>query len=153
MKKIYFILVVIIILISTDMLTAQPKGRFPVLQEKIAHVKLNQVAKRMNLEKERVEELRPLYLKFEKEKHELMNERIPGELRTTSDTLTDKQAEQFLFMQTEKAKKLLMLREKYFREFNKVLSPREILQFQRIEREVNKRMMHQIRKRSKTIKP
>jgi len=50
-------------------------------------------------------------------------------------------------MQSERAKKMIELREEYFKEFQKILSPKEILRFFHIEREVNKRMMEQIKYR------
>jgi hypothetical protein len=69
------------------------------------------------------------------------------EMRTSPDSLTDEQAEQLFFIQMEKAKKMISLREKYFREFRAVLSPKEIMEFHRIEKEVNRKMMQQIRQR------
>jgi hypothetical protein len=48
----------------------------------------------------------------------------------------------------EKAKKMINLREKYFKEFRTVLSAQEILRFHRIEKQVNQKMMQQIRQRS-----
>ena len=105
----------------------------------------------MNLGKERVEKLRPLYFKFEREKQELMDGRLLREMRISPDSLTDEQAERLFFSQMEKAKNIIILREKYFREFRTVLSPKEIMQFHRIEKEVNRKMMQNIRQRFNNI--
>jgi hypothetical protein len=148
MKTLKVILTTAFILIFCDWLAAQPGGRFPQVRERVSNVRLNQVAKRMNLEKERVEQLRPLYLKHEREKQELLDGRLLMDMRISPDSLTDEQAEQLFFRQMEKAKKMINLREKYFKEFRTVLSAQEILRFHRIEKQVNQKMMQQIRQRS-----
>jgi len=148
MKTLKVILTTAFILIFCDWLAAQPGGRFPQVRERVSNVRLNQVAKRMNLEKERVEQLRPLYLKHEREKQELLDGRLLIDMRISPDSLTDEQAEQLFFRQMEKAKKMINLREKYFKEFRTVLSAQEILRFHRIEKQVNQKMMQQIRQRS-----
>jgi hypothetical protein len=148
MKTLKVILTTAFILIFCDWLAAQPGRRFPQVRERVSNVRLNQVAKRMNLEKERVEQLRPLYLKHEREKQELLDGRLLMDMRISPDSLTDEQAEQLFFRQMEKAKKMINLREKYFKEFRTVLSAQEILRFHRIEKQVNQKMMQQIRQRS-----
>ncbi|MFW5823035.1 MAG: hypothetical protein ACOC13_02520 [Tangfeifania sp.] len=144
------IITMAIVLIFSHWTTAQT-GRFPQIRERVSNVRLNQIAKQMNLEKERQEELRPIYLKYEREKQELMDGRILREMRISPDSLTDEQAEQLFFLQMEKAKNMISLREKYFREFQTVLSPKEIIQFHRIEKAVTRKMMQQIRQRFKNF--
>lgn len=151
MKTLKVLFTTALILIFCEWPAAQPGGRLPQITERFSNTRLNQVASRMNLEKEKVEQLRPLYLKYEREKQELMDGRMLREMRTSPDSLTDEQAEQLFFMQMEKAKKMISLREKYFREFRTVLSPREIMEFHRIEKEVTRKMMEKIRQRFKNF--
>ena len=149
MKILKVLLTTAFILIFCEWLAAQPGTRLPQISERFSNIRLNQVANRMNLKKQQVEQLRPLYLKYEQEKQELMDGRMLREMRTSPDSLTDEQAEQLFFIQMDKAKKMISLREKYFREFRAVLSPKEIMEFHRIEKEVNRKMMQQIRQRVK----
>jgi hypothetical protein len=151
MKTLKVLFTTALLLIFCEWPAAQPGGRLPQIRERFSNTRLNQVASRMNLEKEKVEQLRPLYLKYEREKQELMDGRMLREMRTSPDSLTDEQAEQLFFMQMEKAKKMISLREKYFREFRTVLSPREIMEFHRIEKEVTRKMMQKIRQRFKNF--
>lgn len=151
MKTLKVLFTTALLLIFCEWPAAQPGGRLPQITERFSNTRLNQVASRMNLEKEKVEQLRPLYLKYEREKQELMDGRMLREMRTSPDSLTDEQAEQLFFMQMEKAKKMISLREKYFREFRTVLSPREIMEFHRIEKEVTRKMMEKIRQRFKNF--
>jgi len=133
-------------------LYAQPGRRFPQMRERVTNFRLNEIARRMSLEKERVEKLRPLYLKFDREKQALMDNRTVKEIQVSPDSLTDEQAERIFFLQMEKAKKMIEIREKYFREFREVLSPQEIMRFHRLEREVDRRMMQNIRQRFNRLK-
>jgi hypothetical protein len=151
MKTMKVIITMAIVLIFSHWITAQPGGRFPQIRERVSNVRLNQIAKQMNLEKERQEELRPLYLKYEREKQKLIDGKMLRELRISPDSLTDAQAERLFFMQMEIAKKMIALREKYFREFRSVLSPKEIIQFHRIEKAVTRKMMQQTRQRFKNF--
>jgi hypothetical protein len=147
MKNLKIVLTTAFILIFTGWIAAQPGQRAMQIRERVSNARLNQVAKRMNLEKERLEKLRPAYLDFDREKQKLFDKRLVNEMRIAPDSLSNDQAEQLFFMQTERAKKMIDLREYYFKEFQKVLTPKEILRFFRIEREVNKRMMEHIRSR------
>lgn len=153
MKNLGAILTAAIIIVFCETLIAQKGDRFPQMRERVANTRLNEVAKRMYLEKERAEQIRPLYLNFEREKQELMDGRLLEEIRSSPEELTDEQAEKMFFMQMEKAKKMIELREKYFREFRTVLSPKEIIRFHRIEKEVNRKMMQNIRHRFKNRLP
>ncbi len=128
-------------------LYAQPDGRSRQVSERVSNIRLNEVGKRMRLERERVEQMRPIYLQFEQERRELMDEKFVKAMQVKPDSLTEEQAEQLFFNQMEKARRTIALREKYFKEFRSVLSPREIMEFIRIENEVNKRMMRNIRQR------
>ena len=152
MSNMKTVLTTVIFLFFCGWLAAQPGGRFPQIREKVSNNRLNQIARRMNLEKEKVEQLRPLFLRYEQEKQELIDSRMLREMRISPDSLTNDQAEQLFFSQMKTAKEMITLREKYFREFRPVLSPKEIIRFHRIEKEVNQRMMQQVRQRFKNPK-
>lgn len=151
MKGLKILMIALFFLLSGERIAAQRQGRFPQVRERLSGVRLNQIAQRMGLEKERLEQLRPLYLEFEREKQELMDGRLVRQMPISPDSITNEQAEQLFFLQMEKAKRMIDVREKYFKEFKKVLSPKEIIRFHRIEREVNKRMMEQIKNRFKNF--
>ena len=117
MKALKMILIISFFLLSGEWIAAQPRGRFPQVRERVSNVKLNQIAKRMGIEKERVEQLRPMYLEFEREKHKIMDVRSVNETQIAPDSLTDELSKQVFFMQLNKAKRIIELREKYFMEF------------------------------------
>jgi hypothetical protein len=123
--------------------------RYPAMRERILNARYNEICVRMKLEREKAEQLRPVFMKYEKEKSGLFAEkqwqRVPPD-----STMTDEQAEEKYLAQLAKAKKLIEIREKYYREFRTVLSPKQVVQFHRVEMEVNRKMMQQLKKRMKS---
>ena len=144
--KLWLILVLGFITLAGSV-TAQTGGRFPQLRQRIYNARLNEIARRMNLDQSVVEKLRPVYLNFEKEKAAIFNGSLRKNLETPADSLTDAEAEKIYFSQLEKGKKLIALREKYYHEFRQILSPRQILKFQRTEMEVNRKMLMDLKRR------
>ncbi len=119
----------------------------PAFRERLLNARFNEISTRLELEPARAEKLKPIYFRYEREKASVFidgGERISPEERRN---LTVEQEEKLYLMRLEKAKKLIEIREKYFPEFRTVLSPKEIVQFNRIEMEINRKMVQQIRKR------
>ena len=145
MKTLLIIVFLHGLLLISVCLEAQTGERFPLIRERITNVRLNEIGKRMQLERSRVEQLRPVYLDFEKEKAMIRNQLIRPNLG--SEGISEEEAEARYFNQIHNARKLLDLREKYFHEFRKILTAREILEFHRIEMEVNQRIINEARRR------
>lgn len=145
MKTTIKILVLSAILLAPVLLTAQNQG--PAFRERLLNARFNEVCTRMELEPAKAEKLKPIYFRYEREKALAFidgGERIGREERRN---LTVEQEEKLYLTRLEKAKKLIEIREKYYPEFRTVLSPKEIVQFNRIEMELNRKMVQQIRKR------
>ncbi len=147
MRTKILIILLVIVAVGFGTAVAQPAGRFIQLRERINNARLNEIANWMQLEINTVEKLRPIYLKYEKEKMKLMDGGIRRNMDISADSLTDGQAEKLYFSLIEKAKKMIALREKYYPEFRTVLNPSQIIMFQRIEGEINRKMLLDIRKR------
>ncbi len=126
---------------------SQNSDRLPPMRERILNAKFDEICRRMELEISKAEQLRPVYRSFEREKGALMLNNRPGEFAFPDSILTKRQQDEFYLQSLEKAKKLVELRETYYPKFRTVLTPKQVVQFNRIEMEVNHRMMQQLRKR------
>jgi uncharacterized protein (DUF1499 family) len=119
------------------------------IRERISNAKLNEIGKRMGLNKSVMYELRPTYLKYEREKAAIniksLNVQWMSEM--PEDSLTDEQAEKLYFLVMDRTRKTLDLQEKYYSEFKKILTPKQIMRLYRTEIEINRRMMQSVRKR------
>lgn len=147
MKRTYCLIAIIICLfLQITQAEAQTKGMLTVLHDRISNAKLNEIGKRMELDKARIEQIRPLFLKYENEKSALFKVRTTNRGEWSAEGLTDEQAEKMYLALLEKSRKIVDLREKYYHEFRKTLTPREVIKLHRIEMEVNRKMMQTIRK-------
>jgi hypothetical protein len=132
---------------------SQNAERFPAVRERIINAKFDEICRRMELEKSKAEQLMPVYRNFEREKGALLLNNRAGEFAFPDSSLTEKQQDEFYLKSLDKAKKLVELRETYYPKFRKVLTPKQVIQFNRIEMEVNRRMMQQLKKRMNERKP
>ena len=144
MKTTIKLLLVIGILLTPVLLLAQ--NQRPGFRERLLNARFHEICVRMQLEPAKAQKLKPIYFRYEKEKASVL---IAGERidREKSKNLTVEQEEELYLTRLERAKKLIEIREKFYPEFRTVLSTKEIVQFNRIETELNKKMAQQIRKR------
>jgi len=63
------------------------------------------------------------------------------------EKFSDQEVEDIFIKQTDKSKRLLILREKYFYEFKRIMKPREIIQMYEIERDIMRKVQQEIRNR------
>jgi len=147
MKTKTILFVTLCMFIFAGVLEAQPGGRFSKLRDRVSNARYSEIARRLQLDFSDAEKLRPVYLAYEQEKALILNGQKLRDLDISPDSLTDEQAEKIYFITLDKAKKMIALREKYYHEFNKVLKPTQILKFNRIEGEINKKMLQDIRQR------
>lgn len=126
---------------------SQNPERFPALRERIINVKFDEICRRLELSGSQADKLRPVFRSFEKEKAALMLNNRTGELAFPDSSLTEIKQDELYLERLGKAKKMIELRETYYPKFRTVLTPRQVVQFNRLEMELNKRMLQQMRKR------
>jgi hypothetical protein len=63
------------------------------------------------------------------------------------DSISDITAERIILGQINSGKRFLQIREKYYYELKKIISPKEILEIYRIEQDVNRKVMIEFNKR------
>jgi uncharacterized protein (DUF1499 family) len=134
------------VLISHSTISQNPE-RFPALRERIINVKFDEICRRLELSGSQADKLRPVFRSFEKEKAALMLNNSNGELALPDSSLTEQQQDKIYLERLGKAKKMIELRETYYPKFRTVLTPRQVIHFNRLEMELNKRMLQQMRKR------
>ena len=153
MKTFLKVLIVLGTVLNSHSTFSQNPERFRAVRERIINAKFDEICRRMELEISKAEQLRPVYRSFEKEKAELMLNNRAGEFAFPDSSLTEKQQDEFYLKSLGKAKKLVELRETWYPKFRTVLTPKQVVQFNRIEMEVNRRMMQQLKKRMNKRNP
>ena len=148
MKKTYLILLFVsVIMLSNFIAKSQNQNRFPVMRERIIQVKLRELKVNLKLDQVAFDQFRPVYLRYEREVSGIDFRKMARLLRVEADSLSTEEADQIIVSQIESAKSLIALREKYYKEFRKVLSPQQIIKLYQTEAELRKKVMQELKNR------
>ena len=148
MKKTYLILLFVsVIMLSNFIAKSQNQNRFPMMRERIIQVKLRELKVNLKLDQVAFDQFRPVYLRYEREVSGIDFRKMARLLRVEADSLSTEEADQIIVNQIESAKSLIALREKYYKEFRKVLSPQQIIKLYQTEAELRKKVMQELKNR------
>ena len=148
MKKTYLILLFVsVIMLSNFIAKSQNQNRFPMMRERIIQVKLRELKVNLKLDQVAFDLFRPVYLRYEREVSGIDFRKMARLLRVEADSLSTEEADQIIVSQIESAKSLIDLREKYYKEFRKVLSPQQIIKLYQTEAELRKKVMQELKNR------
>jgi len=126
---------------------SQNQQRFPLLQERMTQAKLREIKISLKLDQAKFEAFRPIYLKYEREISGLNFRNLTRFTKIDADSLTTEEADQLIVNQLETARKLISIREKYYKEFRTVIAPQQIIKLYQTEAELRKKVMQEMRRR------
>jgi len=118
-----------------------------MLRERIVQAKLREIRQNLKLDQSTFDRFRPVYLKYEKEVSGIDFQKMVRLIRVDADSLSTEEADQLIVNQIERAKSLIALREKYYKEFRTVLSPQQIIKLYQTEAELRKKVMQELKRR------
>ncbi len=147
MKRIVSIVLFILLVVAGFVAESQNIDRFPRIRERIAQAKLREVRIQLNLDQPTFERFRPVYLRYENEISAIDFRNLAKMMRINADSLTAEEADMMIVSQMETSKKLILIREKYYREFRKVLEPQQIIKLYQTEAELRKKVMQEMKRR------
>jgi hypothetical protein len=147
MKKLYLVLLFVSAMLTSLNTKSQNQERFPMLRERIAQAKLREIQSDLKLDQVAFNQFRTVYMRFEKELSGIDFRKMARLLRVDADSLSVDDADQLIVNQIECAKSLIALREKYYKEFRKILSPQQIIKLYQTEAELRKKVMKELKRR------
>jgi hypothetical protein len=147
MKKLYLVLLFVSAMLTSLNTKSQNQERFPMLRERIAQAKLREIQSDLKLDQVAFNQFRTVYMRFEKELSGIDFRKMARLLRVDADSLSVDDADQLIVNQIECAKSLIALREKYYKEFRKILSPQQIIKLYQTEAELRKKLMKELKRR------
>jgi Spy/CpxP family protein refolding chaperone len=148
MKKLMILTLVLLSLgFVQQSFAQQTKTRFPVLRERLANAKFEYVREKLALSTEQAEQLRPIYMAFEKEQAQLGAIRKLRLNNVNADSISDEAALDLMTARLDFAQKQLDLRKKYMAEYKKVLTPQQIIKLQQCEVEIRQKVLLELRNR------
>jgi len=146
MKKISALLLFLLLLINVNA-KSQAEARFPLMRERIMQAKLREIKYRLNIDQKTFDNFRPIYLKYNQELSGIDFFKLGRLMKINSDSISAEEAEQMITKQIESARKILSIREKYYKEFKTVLSPQQILKLYQTEAEIRNKVMAELKRR------
>jgi hypothetical protein len=142
---------IVAVLLSTLIFAAQAQNqsRKPEIQARITQAKLNEIKRALALSDAKMNELTPVYKRYEAEKSQIS---FPGQgkmLRSNPDSLSTEEADKLITAHLDNAVKMSSIRRKYYSEFKNVLTPQQVMRLYKSEAQLNKKVMQELRRRKR----
>jgi Spy/CpxP family protein refolding chaperone len=128
-------------------LAQQPQARFQLLRERIATAKFEYISEKLALSDEQANQFKPLYLAFEREQMQLGALKKLRINNVNADSISDEEAQNLMTARFDFVQKQLDLRRKYYAEYQKVLTPQQIIKLQQAEAEIRQKVLMELRNR------
>ncbi len=147
MKNIFSILIFVSTMFSGLNVQSQNPDRFPMLRERIIQAKLREIKLSLKLDEATFVQFRPIYLKYEREISGIDFRNLARLMRVDTDSLSAVEADRLIVNQLESARELILIREKYYKEFKTVITPQQIIKLYQTEAELRKKVMQELKRR------
>ena len=147
MKTILSTLLFILLLMAGLDVEGQNPERFPLLRERMTQAKLREIRITLKLDQARFEAFRPIYLRYEREVANINLRNLTRLTKMDADSLSTEEADQLIVNQLASARKLISIREKYYKEFRTVITPQQIIKLYQTEAELRKKVLQEVRRR------
>jgi hypothetical protein len=147
MKTILSTLLFVITLLVSLNVESQNPDRFPKLQERITQAKLRELKVNLKLDQANFDRFQPIYLKYEREISGVNFRNLARFTKVDADSLSTDEADQLIVNQLDAARKLIFIREKYYKEFRTVIAPQQIIKLYQTEAELRKKVMQEMKRR------
>ncbi|PKP05526.1 MAG: hypothetical protein CVU10_11755 [Bacteroidetes bacterium HGW-Bacteroidetes-5] len=138
----------ILLISANSSLQAQIRPGMPRVRALLMERQLSEIKKNISIDSRDIPKFDQIYRNYITEVFEL-NALYEGlvPLETNMDQYSDTQIEENFIKQTDKSKRLLLIREKYFYEFKTIIKPKEIMKLYSIERQVLRQAQQEMRDR------
>ena len=150
MKNIFSILLVFFTFLTGFIAESQNTERFPRIHERIVQAKLHEIRFQLKLDQATFDQFRPVYLRYEREVSRIDFRDMARLMKVDADSLSAEEADQLIVDQMETSKKLIFIREKYYKEFRTVISPQKIIKLYQTEADLRKKVMQEMKRRMKS---
>lgn len=147
MQKITSILLLAFCLFTGLMAESQNTERFPMLRQRMEQAKLREIRLQLQLDQATFERFRPIYLRYEREVAGIDFRNLARLMKVDADSLSVEESDRLIMSQLETSKRLIYIREKYYREFRTVLPPQKIIKLYQTEAELRRKVMQEMKRR------
>lgn len=148
MKRITTI-IVCLILIWTG-IEAQQTNDKQLLRQRISQAKLSKIQNELNLDETSLKAFRPIFFKYERDMESLKINRGSNLKKIIKDSLSNDEADRLIRNDFINTRLITDIREKYYYEFKKVLTPAQIIKVYQTEADMQRKLMLEYKKRQQS---
>jgi len=149
MQKIILTLLFVLFLIVGQTAQSQQTNRKVMIRNRIEQVKLREIKQRLQLDEATFAQFRPIYLRYERRIANIDFKNQARLMKANTDSLSAEEANLLITNQLANAKKMVFIRERFYNEFRKVLTPQQLVKLYQSETEIRRKVMTEIRNRRK----
>lgn len=128
-------------------LQSQNLNQVPVLRERIAQAQLLEIRRNLRLDQATFVRFRPIYLRYERELARIDFAKQARLMKIDVDSLSNEEADGLMVSQLQSSRMLVMIHERYYKEFRKVLSPQQTIKLYQTEAELRNKVVQETKKR------
>ena len=147
--KIFLLLTIALAPMAASAQTQQKRRPDPAQREALAKAQAKEIAQKLNLSDELSARYTETFLKCQKE---IWDIRRPKTTRVKTSEMTEAQAKEENESRFATEQKFLDIRKKYYTEYSKFLTQRQIMQANNLEKKMIDRMMEQARQKHSNTK-
>ena len=126
---------------------SQNANRLPLLHERLIQARLGEIKLRLKLDQATFDQFRSIYQKYNREITEIDFRKMARLMKVEADSLSAEEADQLIVNQLEGAKKMIEIREKYYKEFRTILTPQQVIKLYQTEAELRKKVQEEVKRR------
>lgn len=147
MKNLIPTLLLIFILFSSLHGVSQNSDRFPLLHKRIMQAKLREIKLKLNLDQSTFDKFSPVYIKYEQEIYEIDFGATAEMMKVNPDSLSVDEADKLILSQLQTGRKLIDIRENYYKQFRAIITPQQIIKLYHSEAELRKKVINELKRR------
>jgi hypothetical protein len=147
MKNLSSIILFVSVFFVSLNIESQNTDRLPVMRNRIAQAKLNEIQRNLGLSEADFNLFRPIYLRYESEISRIDFRNQAKLSNIEADSLSAEQADNLIMSQFKNSRKLINIRERYYQEFRTVLTPQQVIKLYQTEKGFRNKVIAERKKR------
>lgn len=152
MKRKINIIITIVILIATILpglnLQAQNAAKPLPVRDRLTQAKHQTIKRNLNLDKETFVKFRNLYIRYERDLARIDYKNQARLMNVNADSLSKDEANFLITSQLKNARKIVNIRERYYKEFSTLLTPNQIIKLYQTEADIRNKVMAERKRRA-----
>lgn len=152
MKQKTNIIITLFLIIATMLpginMQAQNAAKPLPVRDRLMQAKHQAIKRNLNLDKETFVKFRNLYVRYEREMARIDFKNQTRLMNVNSDNLSQEEANLLITSQLKNARKIVNIREKYYKEFSTILTPNQIIKLYQTEADIRNKVMAERKRRT-----